>query len=274
MRLAAVFAVAALAVSTPALADHHGEHSIEAVLAADVRADDRARDQYRHPAETLAFFDVQPGMTVVDFMPSSGWYTRVLVPWLGEGGTYIGMNPNPEGGPAFARNMGGYDEALPAMVREMLGTEGATPIGTNIGSVPEEMHGTVDRFLIFREIHNIRRFGWFHDMAVTAHAVLADDGLLGVVQHRAPADAPAEAVDGGRGYQREQDVIALFSAYGFELVARSEINANPADPADWPNGVWTLPPVYGGAGEDAERRAELAAIGESDRMTLLFRKRP
>jgi predicted methyltransferase len=103
--------------------------------------------------------------------------------------------------------------------------------------------------------------------------LLKDDGLLGVVQHRAKADAPADYVLGDNGYQREEDVVRLFEAYGFELVDRSEINANPADPANWEGGVWTLPPGYRGAPEGSARRAELDAVGESDRMTLLFRKR-
>jgi len=273
MRLTPLFAAAALAVTSPAFADGHGGHSLENVLGADVRADDVARDQYRNPAQTLTFFGVEPGMSVVDFMPSSGWYTRILVPFLGDEGIYIGMNPDVTGAPDFFQRMANYDETLPGQVSEVFGETGATPVGVNVNEVPESMHGTVDRFLIFREIHNIRRFGWLHDTLVTARTVLKDDGLVGVVQHRADADAPASYVLGDNGYQREQDVIGLFEAYGFELVARSEINANPADPADWERGVWSLPPVFGGAPEGSEERARRAEIGESDRMTLLFRKR-
>ena len=120
----------------------------------------------------------------------------------------------------------------------------------------------------------MRRFGWLHDTLVTARRLLKDDGLLGVVQHRAKADAPASYTLGDNGYQREKDMIAIFDAYGFDLVAKSEINANPKDPANWEGGVWTLPPGYRGGPEGSARRADLDAIGESDRMTLLFRKRP
>ena len=147
-------------------------------------------------------------------------------------------------------------------------------MGANTDDVPDALSGKADRFLIFREIHNMRRFGWLHDSLLTARKLLKDDGLLGVVQHRAKPDAPAAYTLGDNGYQREKDVIALFDAYGFDLVAKSEINANPADPANWDGGVWTLPPGYRGAPEGSARRTEIDAIGESDRMTLLFRKRP
>jgi predicted methyltransferase len=120
----------------------------------------------------------------------------------------------------------------------------------------------------------MRTYGWLHDSLVTARRLLKDDGLLGIEQHRAKPDAPADYVLGSNGYQREEDVIALLAAYGFDLVAKSEINANPRDPANWEGGVWSLPPGYRGVPEtDTARRAELDAIGESDRMTLLFRKR-
>jgi predicted methyltransferase len=239
------------------------------------RDEDRSRDQHRHPAETLAFFRVEPGMTLVDYMPAGGWYSRILIPYLGEQGTYVALNPelHPE--------MTGYWDTyrgtagkFPAEARGWVGEVGAKVLGTNTDDDLDALAGTADRFLIFREIHNMRRFGWLHDSRVTARRLLKDDGLLGVVQHRARPDAPASYTLGDNGYQREQDVIAIFAAYGFELVARSEINANPNDPANWEGGVWTLPPAYRGVPEGSARRAELDAIGESDRMTLLFRKRP
>lgn len=246
------------------------------VLAHPRRAEDRARDQYRHPAETLAFFQVEPGMTVVDYMPAGGWYSRVLIPYLGQSGTYIGLNPELDDSQTGYWDMyRGTAEKLPAQAREWTGGEGARVIGANTHDDGlERLAGTADRFLIFREVHNMRRFGWLHDSLVMARTLLKDDGLLGVVQHRAKPNAPASYTLGDNGYLREQDVIGLMQAFGFELVERSEINANPKDPANWEDGVWTLPPGYRGAGEDAARRAELDAIGESDRMTLLFRKRP
>lgn len=284
--LASLAAVSALVLSAPVLAHNHGNHSAGAaeaagatlaqVLASPIRDADRARDVHRNPAETLTFFDVQPGMTVVDFMPSGGWFTRVLVPYLGADGAYIGLNPEiPVDATGFMAGMRDYAANLPGQAQGWIPDGGSRVVGANVGSIPEEFNGTVDRVLILREIHNMRRFGWFHDVAVASRNLLKADGLLGIEQHRASADAPAAYVLGDNGYQREQDVIALFEAYGFELVARSEINANPNDPADWATGVWTLPPGYRGTpATDTVRRAELDAIGESDRMTLLFRKRP
>jgi predicted methyltransferase len=273
MRFAApLIAALSLALAAPVLAQA-ADPALEQVLADPRRDPDRARDAFRHPAETLAFFDVRPGMTVVDYMPSSGWFSRVLIPYLGEGGTYVGLNPAiPETATGFLGNMRNYDETFPAQAAGWV-SGGARVIGANVGELPEGMAGTADRFLIFREIHNMRRFGWLHDTLVAARTLLKDDGLLGIEQHRAAPGQPMSYVLGDNGYQREADVIALLSAYGFELVARSEINANPADPANWEQGVWSLPPGFRGAAEGSAERARRAAIGESDRMTLLFRKR-
>jgi len=250
------------------------EAHMEAVLADPRRAEDRARDGHRNPAATLAFFRVEPGMTVVDYMPAGGWFSRILIPYLGADGTYIALDPelHPE--------MTGYwntyrntAERFPGEAHGWVGEDGANVLGANTDTVPEALHGTADRVLIFREVHNMRRFGWLHDTLATARQLLKDDGLLGLEQHRARADAPAAYTLGDMGYLREKDVVAIFDAYGFDLVASSEINANPKDPANWPQGVWTLPPGYRGAPEGSARRAELDTIGESDRMTLLFRKR-
>ena len=249
---------------------------IAPVLEHERRTEDRARDRWRNPAETLTFFRIEPGMTVVDYMPAGGWYSRILIPYLGEEGTYIGLNPELDDTLTGYRDMyRGTAEKLPAQAAEWTDGEGARVIGANTNDDLEQLHGTADRFLIFREVHNMRRFGWLHDSLVAARRLLKDDGLLGLVQHRAKPDAPADYVLGDNGYLREEDVIGLFRAFGFELVEKSEINANPNDPANWEDGVWTLPPAYRGTPEtDTARRAELDAIGESDRMTLLFRKRP
>lgn len=274
---AAAMLAAPLAIAAPALAKQHAAAPVELqqALAHPRREADKARDAHRNPAETLAFFRIEPGMTVVDYMPAGGWYSRILIPYLGESGTYIGLNPD-----IHPRMIGYWDtyrgaaEKFPAEARGWVGDEGAKVFGANTDSMPEAMLGTADRVLIFREIHNMRRFGWLHDSLVAARGLLKPGGMVGVVQHRAKADAPASYTLGDNGYQREADVIALFSAYGFDLVEKSEINANPNDPANWEGGVWTLPPAYRGTPADSPRRAELDAIGESDRMTLLFRKRP
>jgi len=253
--------------------DHAAHMAMQAALAQENRAEDKARDQYRHPAETLAFFDVKPGMTVADFMPSSGWYTRVLVPYLGAEGRYIGLNPDPalisdEGGKAYSSKLvGNFAAQSPTWA-----LSGAPVENLSSADLGEARNGTVDRVLIFREMHNLKRWGSVGAELDRIHALLKDDGMLGIVQHRAKADAPDDYVTGGKGYLRQADVVALVESHGFELVKAGEVNANPKDPADWEGGVWSLPPSYRGADDDAER-ARRAAIGESDRMTLLFRKK-
>ncbi len=282
MRIPAILAGTAMALSTPALADHHQSDAptemenalnLEGVLLHPRRAEDRARDDARNPAETLAFFGVEPGMTVVDYMPAGGWYSRVLIPYLGDEGTYIGLNP--ELHPSLTGYWDMYRNAttrIPADAAEWVGDDGAEVIGLNTDEDLEAHAGTADMVLVFREMHNMRRFGWTHESMMAFRTLLKDGGMVGVVQHRAKDDAPVEYTMGQNGYQRQADVIRLFAIYGFDLVSASEVNANPADPADWEGGVWNLPPSYRGAPEGSAERARRAEIGESDRMTLLFRK--
>ncbi|MEL6237500.1 MAG: methyltransferase, partial [Pseudomonadota bacterium] len=136
-------------------------------------------------------------------------------------------------------------------------------------AIPDDLKGTVDRALVIRMMHNLKNWGIADAEAEALFAALKPGGLLGVVQHRAKADAPADYVDGSMGYLKQDELIAFFEGKGFELVEASEINANPEDTADYEAGVWTLPPSYARGDEDRERYAE---IGESDRMTLLFKK--
>ena len=244
------------------------QHEMQMALSAQNRTEDRARDQWRHPAETLTFFQVEPGMTVVDYMPASGWYTRVLTPYLGTNGRYIGLTPDPAA--ASNERFAEYFAGLPADFREKSPSWNLTGAPTAIyasGEVPEEMAGKVDRVLIFREMHNLHRSGAMHTELGRIREMLADDGMLGVVQHRAKEDASGDYTNGNNGYLRQKDVVGLIEAHGFELVSASEINANPRDTADYEGGVWTLPPSMRGDNE------AMRAVGESDRMTLLFQKR-
>jgi predicted methyltransferase len=273
--LAAAAATPLAARSAPAVAETQAgseDPALAAVLADPRRNEDRARDAFRHPAETLAFFRVEPGMTVVDYTPSAGWWTRILVPYLGDKGRYIGLNPDVSRFPQAQAYYGNLAQTFPPKAAEWTGVPASRILAYNTDGVPAELNGTVDRVLIFRAMHNLHRSGFLHGELVAVRALLKPDGLLGIEQHRARPDAPAAYTDGSKGYLREKDVIALVEAHGFELVAKSEINANPKDPADHPQGVWTLPPNLRGATEADKPR--LTAIGESDRMTLLFRKRP
>lgn len=259
----AVAAAPAPAAATPALS---------AVLADPRRDADRARDMWRHPAETLALLRVQPGMTVVDYMPSGGWWTRVLVPYLGANGRYIALNPDVRAASERMRtNFGNLAARFPAQAAGWTGAPATAIAAYNTDGLTPDMNGSVDRVMIFREMHNLLRMGFFYTELTAIRRLLKPDGLLGIEQHRAKPNASADYTDGNKGYLREKDVIALVEAHGFDLVTKSEINANPNDPANHPKGVWTLPPSLSQGDVD---RARYAAIGESDRMTLVFRKRP
>lgn len=276
-------AAAALALAAPAAADHHtsadhAEHTashaaLMAAVADERRADDARRDEFRHPVETIEFFRIEPGMTVLDHFPNPGWYTRILAPYLGAEGRYIGgMTTLPFSSEDAQATQNAFPETFPARIRDAWGEDTGAPVtGVNTTAIPEEMNGTVDRVLIFRMMHNLHRWGLVHQELTALRGLLKEDGMLGIVQHRAAADAPYSYADGNHGYMRQEDVIKLVEAHGFELVATSEANANPQDPANWEDGVWTMPPAM--AGDDA-MDARVKDLGESDRMTLLFRKRP
>ena len=247
--------------------------ALQQVLADDRRDEDRARDKYRNPAETLAFFQVEPGMTVAEYGPGGGWYTRVLAPYIAPEGRYVALTGDTEmrtfrdaDQEAEAR---AWPSTFPAAAAETTGVAAERISAFETDEVPEALAGSIDRVLIFRSMHGLWNANMADSELKNIHSMLADDGMVGVVQHRAPADASYADVNPARGYMRQSDVIKLFELHGFELVGSSEINANPKDPANWEGGVWTLPPVlrYGEANRDA-----YLAIGESDRMTLLFKK--
>ena len=285
MRILFAAACALAAFAAPAMAQDHSGHdmgshagsmamdhahhaALTRALAMENRAEDRARDQYRHPFETLDFFEVKPGMTVVDYMPASGWYTRVLVPYLGAEGRYVGLTPDPAA--ADGERFANYFAKLPGDFETARGgwNLSGAPISTYASQdLPEELKGQVDRVLVFREMHNLMRSGVLYTELMRMRGLLKEDGMLGIVQHRAKSDAPGDYTTGANGYLRQEDVIALVEAHGFELVGMSDINANPLDSADHEGGVWQMPPSWGG------KKPELENIGESDRMTLLFRKR-
>ena len=244
---------------------------LAAVLAAERRADDSARDEFRNPEATLEFFGLQPDMTVVEALPGGGWYSRVILPYLGEAGAYYAMTyPMDVLAEIFGDRFEGerreqaaaWEETFPERASEW---GGEVDRAFRFGAVPAEAEGTADMVLYIRALHNMARTGRLDVAASDAFTLLAPGGVAGVVQHRAPADETDERADGSRGYLREADVIAAFEAAGFTLEESSEINANPADTADYDRGVWMLAPTLGG-GE------EMAEIGESDRMTLRFRK--
>lgn len=270
------FAAAAIAcTAAPALADHYMESTqanaaIAAAVANANRAQDRARDQYRHPAETLAFFQVEPDMKVGEYAPGGGWYSRVLGNYLGDEGQLVGLFFTPDSGQFDEKAQVGIREGaakFPAQVAGWTGKPAARFSGLTLEDVGDAQNGTLDRVLVIRMIHNMMRWNIADQELKAMRDLLKPGGMLGVVQHRAKPWAEGDYSNGTKGYLRQSDVIGFVEAMGFELVGTSEVNANPRDPANHAGGVWEMPPTM------ATKRDELKPLGESDRMTLLFRKR-
>ena len=263
MRITPFFLIAALCLTGTGNAA-----PLEQVLDGAHRQADKARDAYRHPAETLAFFQVEPEMTVVEIWPGAGgWYTAILAPWLRDHGTfYAAQFPADSGVDFYQRALRRYIEKLeahPALYDQVNITHLGPPEHTDIA--PAE---SADRVLTFRNVHNWAKAGTAEAAFESFFRALKPGGVLGVVEHRAPAGRPlAEQIESG--YMTEAYVIKQAEKAGFMLEANASINANPADDTEHPAGVWTLPPTLRLGEQD---RARYLDIGESDRMTLRFRK--
>jgi predicted methyltransferase len=247
-------------------------------------AEEKARDDARHPYETLVFFQVAPGMTVAEALPGGGWYTNILAHYLGGDGALYGINyPQrmwamfPNATKEWIAKHEARTAEFPGMVRGFT-DNGIETAGFTFNTIPPELAGTVDRVLMIRALHNLNRFesqaGTLSQALAAVRSMLKDDGLVGVVQHRAPASDAESGTDGSRGYLEEADVIMAFENAGFELIASSDINTNPNDVPGPEDIVWRLPPSLSTSKEDPELRAKMQAIGETDRMTLLFSKAP
>jgi len=242
------------------------------VLADPRRKDDAARDIWRHPEAVLAFCQIEPGMRVVDYMPGGGWWTKILVPYLGEDGRYIALNPDVRAAtPQLQQFLGNLATSFPAKVTGWTVTAPTRFDALNTDGLPVALNGSVDRVMIMRQVHNMHRLGMLFPEMAALRRLLKPGGLLCIEEHRAKPNASADYADGSKGYLRQTDMIALMQAHGFDLAASSEINSNPKDSADYPEGVWVLPPTFALRDKDRER---YAAIGEADRMKLLFRRRP
>lgn len=247
---------------------------LDAVLAGDHRSDEeRARDPQRHPKETLQFFGLTPDMTVVEVYPGGGWYTQVIAPYMKTGGGKLyAASFAAEGASERARASLDTFRKTYAETPDTYGDVEMTTLGDGHHIAPE---GSADMVVTFRNIHSFMGRGTEEATFEEFYRALKPGGVLGVVEHRADgADLPH---DGSKGYVYTDDVKALAEAAGFEFEAASEINANTTDTKDHPFGVWTLPPVRRSAqinGEDDPNfdRAHYDSIGESDRMTLKFRK--
>jgi len=225
------------------------------------------RDEFRHPYETLSFFDVRRDHTVVEIWPGAGWYTEILAPMLARHGTYYAAHFDPQSKVKFFRTMRSrFEEKLAADAvhyQHVKLTRFAPPALVDIAPT-----GSADRVLTFRNVHNWMRNNSEQAAFDAFYKALKPGGILGVVEHRAPQSFTLQQMIDS-GYVSESYVIELAQNAGFELLAKSEINANPNDDKQHPDGVWSLPPTLRGGEINKDT---YTAIGESDRMTLKFQK--
>lgn len=241
---------------------------LDGILAAEHRsAQDRARDPFRHPKQTLQFFGLREDMAVVEVWPGTGWYTDILAPLLKERGALYAAQIDPAGSNYAKQTVDAYQAKLasrPDLYGKVIVTTLAAPPQKSEIAPPN----SVDAVLTFRNLHNWMMFGWEREALQAMFTALKPGGILGVVEHRGDAKQPQDP-KAASGYVNESHAIELIESIGFKLVARSEINANPRDTKDYLRGVWMLPPSYAGGAVD---RARYERIGESDRFTLKFVK--
>lgn len=248
-----------------------GEADASAQLMAAIDSSERspankARDQYRHPFETLTFFGLKPGMTVVELWPFGGWYTEILAPYLREHGKLYDAAMDPDSSnkedQEYNKEFHAMLDANPKIFDKVV----VTALGP--GKYDIAPAGTADMVLTFRNIHNWAWAGMEKDVFAAAYKALKPGGILGVVEHR-NNDPMFEPRKPGDGYVGEEWAKKMIESVGFQFVAASDINDNPKDTKDYPMSVWTLPPFYALGDKDREK---YAAIGESDRFTLKFIK--
>jgi predicted methyltransferase len=242
--------------------------ALTTILQGDQRSEaNRARDIYRHPKETLLFFGIRPEMTVLEVWPEPGWYTEIIAPLLRDKGKYYAALP--PANPASAYNTKSLSEfrAKLAARPDLYGKAVVVTLPTDGSDVVPA--GTLDMAVTFRNIHNFMSDGDASQTFATLYRALKPGGLLGVVEHRGNPAVPQDP-KANSGYVNEDYAIKLIEAQGFRLVAKSQVNDNPKDTKDYPEGVWTLPPTFTLGEKD---HAKYAAIGESDRFTILFAKK-
>lgn len=278
IRTATVIGLTVLASQSVIAKDNN---SLDTVLASqDEKA--QARYQYRNPKQTLEFFGIKPGMKVLEASPGGGWYTKILLPYLGKDGHLTGVDYDIELVKLF-----GWDEervakrkswttTWPEKAQEWGGEHGAKVDATTFGSFPADQNGTYDAVLFFRAMHGLARNeskGQFLTKAIkVSFDALKPGGTVGIVQHQAREDRPDEWANGSNGYLKQSFLVKQMEAAGFKFVGSSDINQNEKDQAGEGDFVWRLPPSLSGAKDDEAKAKAMKAIGESNRMTLKFVK--
>ena len=232
-----------------------------AVSSEDRTPKNMLRDSARNPVETLSFFGIKSDMVVVELSPGGGWYTEILANYIHYPGTLIAAHWSKDSDVAyFRRGRANFEKKISE--KPMYGRVEIVDLDSELADAD-----SVDAVLTFRNLHN-----WLgpnmDNIFSNTYKALKPGGVFGIVEHRAKPGTSMEVMKKS-GYVTEAHALEIARKHGFELVAKSEINANPKDTADHPKGVWTLPPVYRLKDKDREK---YSAIGESDRMTLLFKK--
>lgn len=258
-----------LLITFTSVCQANDQSELTQIINSEHRAEsNQVRDQYRHPQQTLEFFGITSDMTIIEVWPGKGWYTEILAPYIKQGGgQFIAAGFPQHSGPKWRQNMQAeYQAWLSASPKHYDQTklvELGPPSFWNLG-----LDESVDSVLTFRNVHNWLKGGYDTEMFAAFYRVLKPGGILGVTDHRAAINTDLTAMKTS-GYLDQDLVIALAQKAGFILDATSEINANPKDSKDHPKGVWTLPPTLRLGEQDKNHYLK---IGESDRMTLLFRK--
>lgn len=241
------------------------------------------RYQFRNPKKTLEFFGIESGMTVVEALPGGGWYTKLLVPFVGSEGKVVGANYAMGMYTLFGykgerlEKMSAWATDWPAEINEKSARSGGAAAGAFMfGELPESMHDTADAVLLIRALHNLARFesqGGFLTVAVqNTFDILKPGGIVGVVQHQARDEMPDDWADGSKGYLKKSFVVDLMTNAGFELAGSSDLNQNPKDQPTSEDIVWRLPPTLATSKDDEKLKNSMISVGESNRMTLKFRK--
>ncbi|WP_039912365.1 class I SAM-dependent methyltransferase [Cellvibrio mixtus] len=245
-------------------------------------AEQQARYAARHPVETLSFFGVKPGDTVIEVLPGDGWYSKILVPYLGKNGQLIGVDYNLDLWPKFGswvntEFMEGrkrWPAEWSGKAKAWGGADGATAQAYTFATLPAGLTGKVDSVLFIRALHNLANFendgGYLTQALAETKRVLKPGGVVGIVQHAMSEEKPDDWASGKNGYLKRSRIVSFMEKAGFEFVAESDINKNPKDDPQAGENVWRLPPSLDARDADKEK---YRAIGESNRVTLLFRKK-
>lgn len=243
----------------------------------------KARYDARHPQETLQFFGIKPGMTVLEALPGGGWYSKLLLPYLGKKGALVGADYAIDMYPKFGffskdelKEKETWVEDWTKQARGWGNEQSATVSAFNFGSMPATVKGKADAALFIRAFHNLARFesdgGYLSAALKNTYDSLKPGGIVGVVQHLIPESADDKGANGSRGYLKKSFLISVMEKAGFEFVASSDINLNPKDQPSAKDIVWRLPPTFATSEKDPKKKAEYMTVGESNRMTLKFIK--